>query len=464
MRFWKRRHPVHHAAKGEAPVAEITLHCSPDGSAAYIDVPEQCGAPLTLDDLTLLLKSRHVVFGIDITMLRAVAAGERYGNAIAVAAGKPAETGSDGRLEWYIDLSKAGKPRHLDDGSVDLRDLQMDANVTTGIPLVRIIPPLSGTPGMTVYGTPLMPPPVKTATVIAGAGTAKSPDDPECIVAAIDGAVLYDGYTVEVRNCKLIRGDIDYTTGNVTFNGDIHIKGSVRAGFSVSAKGNLLVDGDVEDARISATGLIRIVRGAIGSGSGSITCGDSLTVRHLSNFTISAGNSVSVQEDALHSTITAEGDVSAKTVIGGSICAYSIHVDVAGSSAETRTILDITRGEEHKRRRYELLRRFGTVAAERAELYDKMYRLVRDGMNDRGELTDGEAELAVLKETVQQSMLDGEAIRTALEKLDALDAERTTSPLIKAGTVYPNTILKAGNEERLVRELQRAVCITTNDH
>jgi uncharacterized protein (DUF342 family) len=162
---------------------------------------------------------------------------------------------------------------------------------------------------------------------------------------------------VDVKRQRVIDNDIDYATGNISFAGDLIIKGTVRAGFTVDVQGNLRVCGNVEDTRIKSGGWIEIEGGAVGSGTGLIECSNHVKVRHLENFSIRSGNDVIIHEDSLHSSIVSEGKIKAKSIIGGSVNAFGVECETIGSMAETRTVLDIGRMHQLVEERRELMRK-----------------------------------------------------------------------------------------------------------
>ena len=59
-----------------------------------------------------------------------------------------------------------------------------------------------------------------------------------------------------------VRGDIDFSTGNVKGSGSVHITGDVLPGFEVQAAHNILIDGSVEASVVQCEGSIVIRQGA----------------------------------------------------------------------------------------------------------------------------------------------------------------------------------------------------------
>ncbi|MCD8491911.1 MAG: FapA family protein [Geovibrio sp.] len=65
---------------------------------------------------------------------------------------------------------------------------------------------------------------------------------------------------------------MDYSTGNIVFNGVVHIRGDVLSGFSVKAEKDIMVEGIVQDATMVAGGSIVIKTGIKGEVNNNVDC------------------------------------------------------------------------------------------------------------------------------------------------------------------------------------------------
>jgi uncharacterized protein (DUF342 family) len=69
----------------------------------------------------------------------------------------------------------------------------------------------------------------------------------------------------------ILEGDVNFKSGNIDFLGDVHIKGSVTEGFSVTAGGNIVVEAECDGAQLkSRKGNVIVNGGFFGKGTGSI--------------------------------------------------------------------------------------------------------------------------------------------------------------------------------------------------
>ncbi len=186
---------------------------------------------------------------------------------VVVARGKPPVPGKDGRLEFLVDLSHG--PRKIDKHRVDLREMNLVVSVKAGTPVVRRIPPQPGQPGYNVWGEVLTPPPVKDVEFEYGEGL-KPDDRNEVLIAERDGCLVEKQGKLAVEPVYTLEGDVGWESGNVRFCGEkLTVTGSVRRGFKVLAKGEVEIQGGVEnEAEIEVEGHL-IVRGLV-HGEGTV--------------------------------------------------------------------------------------------------------------------------------------------------------------------------------------------------
>jgi len=89
-------------------------------------------------------------------------------------------------------------------------------------------------------------------------------NDPNVLVATIHGHVVPDNNVIKVLPVTQI-DLIDTSTGNINFNGSIHIKGNVSSDMQVQAQGDIYIEGRIEHgAYIQAGGDIVVKKGVFG--------------------------------------------------------------------------------------------------------------------------------------------------------------------------------------------------------
>ena len=109
------------------------------------------------------------------------------------------------------------------------------------------------------------------------------------LVAQKTGHVEFVGGKVVVQDTYTVRGDVSSATGNITFSGNVLIQGSVLAGFTIDAIGNVSVRGACEAATIISGGNVSIGEGM---NSGSIRAEGDIKSKYLQNCNVMAGANI----------------------------------------------------------------------------------------------------------------------------------------------------------------------------
>ena len=412
------------------------------------------------------LNDRNIVYGIKGDAIDRMVSEGVCNKRVHVAQGLPPELGIDGRLEILIDISGVGKPKKLADGRVDHKELKKVINVKKGDKLIRRIPPQPGKDGCTIFGSKIKATPSKDAIFRVGVGTEVSEEDPNILIAASDGAVKINyKEEIEVRTAKVVSGDIDYSTGNISFSGDLKIQGTVRGGFTIQANGNLLIGGSVEDAQVSCSGDMEIIGGAVGSGNGKIDCGGTLKVHHIENFDVKAGKCIIVGDTILHSSIKTEEYLEAKTIVGGQIeAAQGVYVDIIGALSETRTVIKAGSAYLLMQEKKLFQERAIELNTELKKCKEEMYNLVKNGMDDNGNLTDEDtAELEIQKEKRSKIIKQLTELDEKTTEIDK-SLKETPNPVIKVKKIFPITVIRFGLAEKTIREKVFNVSISASEN
>ncbi len=171
-------------------------------------------------------------------------------------------------------------------------------------------------------------------------------EDGRKLVSAIDGQMLVRGNVASVLPVFEVRGNVDISSGDVDFVGNVIVHGDVTDGFEVKADGNVEVRGMVNCSRVQATGNVVILGGFLGKDKGEIISDGSVGVKFVENGTIRAAESVVVEKAVMHSTILAGKRLHVKgtkgLLVGGSATAgEEIEATTIGSALGTKTQLSV---------------------------------------------------------------------------------------------------------------------------
>lgn len=307
-------------------------------------IPAVGGISLTYKDVLGILQKKGVIFGIDYDAIKQMLDNREYNREILIAQGQPVQNGQDGDIKYYIEIDKKATPKINDDGSVDYYHLDLIENVNQGQLLATIIPPTPGIPGKNVLGQDINSRPGKPVRLSKGKNVYTS-DDELSLFAAIDGKVELINNKLHVYSVYEVKGNVDNSTGDIDFVGNVIISGNVLSGFSVKAGGNIKVNGVVEGATLIARGDIVLKNGMQGMGKGYIQAEGNVVSRFIENGTVvSRGNVLS--EAIMHSNIKSGGRIQVGgrkgLIVGGQVKATSgITAMTVGSPMATSTVMEV---------------------------------------------------------------------------------------------------------------------------
>ncbi|MBD3421508.1 MAG: DUF342 domain-containing protein [Chitinivibrionales bacterium] len=449
------------------PLSKFSILHTPDGLKGYLLVPDVwlVNYPCA-EELEQVLNRHGIVFGIKHEILSAMVDKKVCNKRIEVACGKPPQAGEAGRIEMLVDTSASGKPRELENGRVDHKDLSYMVNVTKGTPLIRRIPPQPGVPGASVFGKELQPPPPKEVQFPEGKNLAVDEQDENLLIAACDGALmLYKNGSIEIRDEGCIYGDIDYATGNIEFAGDLRISGTVRSGFCVAVQGSLLVEGGVEDARVSAVGPVEIRGGAQGGDRGMLQSESDIRAKHMQHTSARCKGNISIAEDVVRCRLSAAKHIRARTIVGGIIEAgIGVEAAAIGSEAEAKTEIIVNGPAMLLKQKEDFLKRVTRIVHETGMAKEAAYILVKDGMDEHGLIDDSSNQrLGMLKEKVNRLRQEREQVQHDLETIDEKIAAYPEM-YVQAGKLFPGVkVTIAGVEKRIRQVAAHVKCSVDNN-
>jgi uncharacterized protein (DUF342 family) len=175
--------------------------------------------------------------------------------------------GKDGWVELMVDLGTHEGPKEKEDGRVDFREIKHIPTVPRGKVIGIIHPPTAGKIGYTITNDPL--PAKQTFPIIIKVGKGVKVVDDEKIVVTESGRPKIEqrGQLVKISIMpKLIHsGDVDLSSGNIRFVGDVEIMGEVGENMTVEAEGDITVQKTVNMATLTTSGAIVTFGNIIGS-------------------------------------------------------------------------------------------------------------------------------------------------------------------------------------------------------
>lgn len=339
---------------------EFALTVDDDDMTAWFTlVPAQGGLPVTPADLGEALRAEGIIVGILHDEIKAAfAAG--HCERLAIARGNPAQEGVPTRFESLFDQEEEDSDEQ-DLERIKYADLCHLLLVKPGDRLMRRVPPVQGKSGMNIKGHPVLPQPTPDIPFRNDLkGAARDQSDPNLLVATAGGQPVSVNNGVMVNSVIEVL-DVDLSTGSIEFEGTLRVGGDIKAGMKVKVTGDVIVNGTVEAAEITAGGNVAVRAGIVGHvdtrpGSNAlpdttarIICEGSVQALFMEAAHIEAGKSIQINRSARQCELIAGEEIvigkgSSKTgqIIGGRTQAtLRIVTGVLGASSGVKTHVQV---------------------------------------------------------------------------------------------------------------------------
>ena len=293
---------------------------SDDSMAVYVDLIQATGngAKLTEEMILNELQLSGVKAGIKMEAIRdsleRIKTSKSEKN-ILVAQGMPAKDGRDAPVQFLFDPEPVVEEfRVLPDGRVDYRK-QANIRMTKKGEILAVVGKAEpGIDGYNVLGKMIKAINGESNVLCAGQNVVVTDDGK--FKAVCDGQISLNGKVLSVFLHYMVEGDVDYGCGNISFNGNVTIKGSVLPGFEVKAEGDIVVMKNVDRATLKAGRDIKINSGIIGSKDTVVTCGRNLSAQYLQNAIVEAQGDVTIGNSVMRSVIFSAGNVVVNGIKG----------------------------------------------------------------------------------------------------------------------------------------------------
>ncbi|MCM1538344.1 MAG: FapA family protein [bacterium] len=403
--------------------------------------PSDNGVVMSRDEIMNELALNKIVYGVLQENIDAFLAKREYCKTYELAVGQSAKSGKDSQIEYFFSTDLQAKPKLNEDGSVDFFNLGAINHCKKGDVLAKLHPELRGEPGTNVYGENLAPPSFEKKILKFGRNVAIN-EDKTVLTAETDGHVELEEDRVCVSDIFEV-DNVDTSTGNIEFEGSVHIKGNICENYSVKAHGNVVVGGVVEGAYVETDGDIIISRGMNGMDKGTLKAKGNIISKFLENTTAEAGGYIET-ECILHSTVTAGDEVivtgKRAFVTGGHVTAANrITAKTLGSQMAAATTLEVGVNPE-------IRQRYAQLQKETADLQNSLKQIEPVVQSTMLKLKQGVKLTPEQVKYIQTLSATGAAhkkqIEENLKEMDDLSGQfNETAPacVIVSGVAYPGT-------------------------
>ena len=453
---------------GEPPVVapivepEIRILVARDRMEASVQVTLPQGCRLfSMDELLDQIQKNGVVFGLVHEDVKK--AYDCPGITVVCAKGQQPINGENAYITYHINRDNHGRPSESEDGGVDFKNLNLFTMVQEGDLLAEKVPATLSVPGMDVLGNVLngkngkdiQSPIGKNVQVVNGT----------TIVAMIAGQLLIANNKINVVPVIEIKEDIDVSTGNIEFMGDVIIRGSVQPGFSVKAEGNVEIFGTISGGTVEGKNVI-IKMGIQGMHRGYVKARENVVAKFMENATVHAGMDIMVSDVVLNSRISAGKKICVEgrrgLIVGGTAMAgEEIRAKVVGTHMATATTLEVGVNpmlrEEYQHVRAEIKK--VDINFEKT----KQALSILKSMDQR--TMPPERRDMLLKLTKAQFHLvgQGETMRNRIAVIQSEFAEMLAGRIKVADIIYPGVKVVVGTLVKPIREDLKFTCLYAED-
>lgn len=425
-----------------------------------IDMPKNC-RPVAAEEVMKTVQEAGVAFGIDEGAVKK--AYQHPGLKLVCAQGQSPVNGTDAYVKYYVDMENKGRPRELEDGRVDFKNLNVFTIVRQGEMLAEKIPATSGTPGVNVLGQPVAAKAGKD--VLLHAGKNVQVIDGKILIAGMAGQVVFINNKISIVPVIEVNGDVDLSTGNIEFVGSVIVRGSVQAGFTVKAEENVEVFGTISGGVVEGK-TVTVKMGIQGMNTGYVKASEDVIANFIENATVSAGRDVIVNDVILHSHVNAGNRVIVENrrglIVGGQVSAgMLIRAKVIGNHMAINT--DLVVGiNPALREEYQQLRKNIKKLEITLDQTQKALNILRS--MDPNSLSKDKKELQ-LKLTKTQFNLTGqiETFKNRVLEIELIFEEMHSGNIKVSDVIYPGVKVIIGTIIKPVREKLSFVSLYPED-
>ena len=425
----------------------VNVEITRDKMQAFLVVraPDQDqAASLTHQDLSTIIHQAGVKYGVHQDVIQEVITEKKWGERVVVAEGTAAIPGEDAQLEFSFPTEKSLKPKRLENGQLDYKEVSVVHCVEKDAVLIKKIPATKGSNGTDVLGNELPPKDGHDVVPVPGEGTYRDPEDSSLIRAKTEGVVLYSpkSVTVEVQQVYVVRESLGYSTGNLHVTSSVDIRDDVKPGLTVETPYNIQVGGVVEHATISCGGTLVVRAGIIGGDEGLIQVGGDVHCGYIHNQVLKSDGSVYVSSEIRDAHIECQDEVMVTSshggISGGLITATNkVSAPTIGNVSYAPTVIEV--GVNSKLKEEWLTKK--TALAELESHIEDMRQKVTTIMQ-HASMGSEDSRLGAIKREWETNSEELERLTKEITELETEYYSAAEPAVCVSGTVYPNTIIK----------------------
>jgi uncharacterized protein len=418
-------------------------------------------------DVYETLSESGVIFGLLPDAIKTLVDQKVLGTGVEVARGEPAGEGADGYVNFHFE--KDGRKVDLKEdsfGRVNFKDMNLIQNVLKGDVLCELVPPESGSDGITVKGEPVHGK-LGAAAKLPGGKNVETGEGGTRLLASIDGMVVWNDPTVAIEPMYVV-DRVDSSTGNIRFNGSVVVNGEVGDGFEIHAAEDVTIAMSVGRVTIESGGDIKIAGGILGQDKAHLAAKGSIHIKFVQDSHLSAGKEIVVDDYIRSSQVTASGPVIVKSsngwISGGLIASeawiYCHTIGLATNPIDTRLTIGHNPAyyQERESCKEEIVEKIGDFLKLQASLLKLRVLKSKDQLS--GPQVRLYEKIMSAVDTIRHQLHERDArYKDLSEKINTV----FSGNIYIEGTVNEGTKLAIGNAGRDIHHIRRQTQFTLRD-
>jgi len=283
----------------EKAKAEIKIEISEDNLEAKLYPPDK---KTDIEDIKNAIREKGINYGLrnEEEIKNYIKSGSQ--EPLAVAMGKKPVEPVNAEIKCHFSENYLNVGSIDEEGNIDFMDRGEVPFVDEGELLAEKIPMKEGAPGTDIFSNAITVEEPKDIMIKAEQNT-RIDEATSKVYSTLRGKphISVDG-KISVLNVHEIKGDVDFRTGHIEFNGNIIIHGTVKPGFKVS--GNDITVEEISGGEIEAKGFLEVKSGL---SRGKIFAEQGLSAKFINQSKINALGNISVEKEILESDIKTSG-------------------------------------------------------------------------------------------------------------------------------------------------------------
>ncbi len=380
------------------------LRVTDDNMAAFLRLnpPKHGGTAANANRVRSYLEEQGVVSGFDEKVLTEIEESPSYSHEYLVARGKPPKHAVDGTIKPLFDAGHKPRPKEIEAGKVDLRELGIIVSVERNAVIAEKVAPIKGELGQNVLGEVLPFRDAKEAEWRMGTNV-RLHEEGDKLLAEITGRPMIDRWgTIRVDEVVSLE-KVDYSTGNVDFPGTIIVQETVADGFRLTTKGSIIIKKTVGKVYLRAEGEIELTEGFAGRGGGIIESGANVYARFVEQGKVISKGSIFIQDASMHSELIAHESIvlnggRGEFIGGEALAGQSVICNGLGARVETTTRLTVGTPPEL----VEQIEKLKSGIHQNKETLDKILMSLNKLRSKKDELTAEEKSMALKLEQAEE--------------------------------------------------------------